>query len=375
MEKLEIKCKTHNFELDVYCTQCKKMICRACITSCSKQSHVILFYTDYTSEILEKRVEKLAATINESGPSLEKQSVILSKEITALNADLISFKKNLEIITKELDNLIKLLSVERKFDSEKEIVKNLIAMISQLKSDLKSVKPETIAEIVKRIDELEKSVLFLLNFGDAFAPVKSEFYALKKMIDGDSPLSNLTAAAKLLEIAGGSEKWELDSKNLGINLRLSDNNLKIEKINSDGHASAIGNIGFSKGIHKWDVYADNMNSSHGNGHWAAIGVIAKENFSKSGDYGSSYSGCTYNSCYNMSGKSSYMVSGKTWNVILNCDEGTLEIKGEGLDLKATGSGFRRLHSACLAGLEASSDLFFKIRLIKLPVVKNFFSKS
>jgi len=332
---MEIKCKTHNFELEIYCEQCKKMICKGCIFGCSKQNHVIMFLSDYASTVLEKRVDKLAAVVNESGPVLQKQTLILSKEISTLNADLIVFKKNIESILKDIDALIKMLSEGHKIGSEKEICKNLNSKILTLKNDLKLAKPETISEMVKRIDELEKLILFVLNFGDAFTPVKSRFYELKKMIDGDSPLENLIAAAKLLEISNDQDKWELDPNNAGPNLQLSSNNLTIEKTNSNSYSSIIGNKGFSTGVHKWDVYADSLNGS-GTGHWAVIGIIAKENFVKTTDYGAAFAISTYNQSYNMTGNNAFVGSGKTLSLVLNCNEGTLSIKGEGVDMKASG---------------------------------------
>ena len=45
----------------------------------------------------------------------------------------------------------------------------------------------------------------------------------------------------------------------------------MQKINSDGHTSIIGNTGYSSGVHEWFVYFDSLV----NHHWVAIGVIEK----------------------------------------------------------------------------------------------------
>ena len=120
-------------------------------------------------------------------------------------------------------------------------------------------------------------------------------------------------------------------------MQLSNNGTTVEKIKDTSVASAIGTKGFSSGVHRWDVRIDKVSQYSGNtGHYILFGVIEKDKFNGGNDYGSSFSASSYKGNYNMCGVSTYMGDGKVYNVTLNCDEGTLTIKGEGVDMKATG---------------------------------------
>ena len=199
-EDISVKCKQHGYELAIYCVQCKTKICQACITLHSKQKHEFLFIKDYVSEVLSQKIDKLSSMLGESGDKIAKQSSVFIQELPELRLDLVAFKKKLAEISREVTALIELLGEGREPYSEKEIVKEAVHKLEEAKAKLSTAKIESIPFFEKELEELEKSFLFLLNLGDAFAPVKAEFQALKKQIEANTTLANLANVATSLSM-------------------------------------------------------------------------------------------------------------------------------------------------------------------------------
>ena len=331
------KCRTHGYELEFYCVQCKVKICKACVTLQTKQKHECMFFTDYVTEILGGKIDKLSGTLKESGDVIAKHTTVFIQELPALKKELFGFKKRLEELSKEASVLIDLLGEAKEPGAEKEIIKEGIVKLKAMKIELGDVKVGNISGLEKELDELEKLFLFLLNLKDSFAALKGEFQTLKKQIEATTPLSSLINIAKSLSIAM-KETWTLDSNFMHHNLQLSNNNMTVEKVYESSNVGAIGTKGFSSGIHRWEVKIDNVDKYDNNtGYWTCFGVIQKEKFTKGSDHGSSFSIVTYNSYYGVTGQyKPYIREGQVFSITLNCDEGTMKIEGDEIDMKAIG---------------------------------------
>jgi len=248
MESKDIKCKIHGYELEVYCPQDKEMICKACITAHAKQHHEIMFLTDYAEEVLAKKLENVDKTIKEGMPIIQKQTKTIDKELKDLRIDLEKFRSALAKMMLELENLIEIIGNGKPADNYEEILKMLNKRSEEIRAEFKTIKARNVKEIIQKIDDLDKTVISLLNFGDAFTPIRTEFKGLLKFAEKESVLLSLKNAIKLLLFVLSEknnelpaipkpiidESWEFDQNAKNPNISLSNNNktLRYESENS-----------------------------------------------------------------------------------------------------------------------------------------------
>jgi len=85
-----IKCEKHEFEKDLYCIDCKTLICKACLTEHSKKKHCAIYINDYAKDAVKQQINELQETI--ANTSVESNKEKLRIQIETLILDLNKLK-------------------------------------------------------------------------------------------------------------------------------------------------------------------------------------------------------------------------------------------------------------------------------------------
>lgn len=124
----------------------------------------------------------------------------------------------------------------------------------------------------------------------------------------------------------------------GMDLRFSNQNMTVEKINCTGYSSVLGNLEMKQGIYSWDVFIDNISNSQNffdaNSGGMSIGVSDKNEISKNDMNNLNRSWCitSQNQKYRLKGNFSGFLPGQSYNIEVNFDQDKLTIKGSNTNI-------------------------------------------
>jgi hypothetical protein len=161
----ESKCRKHNADFEFYCTKCKELICKKCITDHSKNNDPCLYLEDYGKEYLLTAFDEIAADLKRNSDQINLSPVESKRAAGELVDSLRALKAQLQeqttAVSKQITRLERLKTSSFLLPSVDEVLRIVEVCKKSLQEEVKDSRG-----IARAIEIIQSTKDFMANLAN-----------------------------------------------------------------------------------------------------------------------------------------------------------------------------------------------------------------